>query len=110
MQQKYNSKGMKSLKEWMRDNKITKVELTKMLQCYWAGVWFISTGRRLPSLEIAIELEKISKGKVKCTSWVIPVSDANEEKSKNRNHKQKQNKKQNTDSNQPQRTRRINLS
>ncbi len=79
MQEKYLPKAINLLLEWMKKNKIKKTDLANDLECTWPTLWTWITGRKVPRVETLAKIEKMTKGKVKCTDWTTP---SKEEKKK----------------------------
>jgi len=72
VQQQNDSQGRKQLHKWLKDRKITPVSFAKMLGTSYRIVWQWLTGRTIPGLEYAVKVETITKGAIKCSSWLCP--------------------------------------
>jgi hypothetical protein len=86
MQEKYLPRAINLLLDWMKKNKIKKTDLANELECTWSTLWTWTTGRKVPRIETTAKIEKLTKGKVKCTDWAIP----SKEDKKNTKHKRKE--------------------
>jgi hypothetical protein len=85
MQELNETRGIKLLEEWMKKRKINKTEFARMMQTSYKMIWNYFQKKYKPSLDFAIRIQDITKGKVPCTSWRSlskKVSSKNKEKIK----------------------------
>lgn len=85
MQERYMSKGIKTLQEWMRSTATNKTDLAKMLDCTFSNLWNWLAGKTQPRLDAAAKIEVLTKGKVKCIYWTIPDEEMPSQKLKKQN-------------------------
>ena len=57
------------LEEYMKSRKMTTNELAKFLNVSYMTVWSWLTGYRRPNLDMAIEIELLTKRVVRCIDW-----------------------------------------
>jgi len=58
--------------EWMSAKGIPNATMAKMLGCNPSVVWRWRKGKRTPSVKYAYEIQRLTKGEVKITSWIKP--------------------------------------
>lgn len=72
------------LRDFLHLNRITYAEFAKLIKTSRFTIHEIVHGRRLPKMELAIEIEKATAGKVTLYDWVLA-----EDKDKNKIDKNK---------------------
>lgn len=61
---------MMTLREYAKQNGITQAALADALGIKQAAVSLIMAGKNRPSLEVAVKIERITKGSVPAISWI----------------------------------------
>lgn len=65
-----NADMKKNLADWLYFNKITRSQFAGMVGCSPATVTRILNGLMLPSLELALKIEEVTSGWMKCSDWI----------------------------------------
>lgn len=59
----------KRLRRWLKSQNVTQAELAERLGCGKSFVCALCAGRKRPSLTLAIRLERLTLGAVRCVDW-----------------------------------------
>lgn len=69
MQEKHCTKAKKCLVKWMKENKFSTTNVASRLDVCYTVVYFWLLETYRPNLDMAIALEKLSTGAVRCIDW-----------------------------------------
>lgn len=68
------TEGRKCLLTWLEDQKLSINEFAIMMKKQYQLPWHWIRGLRIPSIENAMRMQKLTKGKVKALSWFLQPS------------------------------------
>lgn len=58
------------LKKWRKDNGYKQDSLAKALGCHQSIISSYENNLATPSLKVAVKIEELTKGKIKCKHWI----------------------------------------
>lgn len=61
--------GSELLKGWLEENEVSYAQFAKMADCCKATVGHLRNGHLRPGLDLAVRIERVTKGDVPATSW-----------------------------------------
>lgn len=65
----YSTKGQTLLTAWLKRKNISIYQLAKLTTLSYPAVFKYIKSQRIPNLEAAIKIEKVTDGYVPCMSW-----------------------------------------
>lgn len=77
-----------TLKDFLHLNRITYQEFADLIKTSKFTIHEIVHGRRFPKMELALEIEKATAGKVTLYDWVLSENKNKDKEKKNRKQKQ----------------------
>ena len=60
---------MKKLLKWLKANEVSNKKLASMIECSEANVSRLTRGQFLPGVRLAVRIERVTMGAVRCQDW-----------------------------------------